>query len=89
MMRLTQVPQETPGATLKVEGDIVSEWVPLLERECLSLLAQAGSVRLDLSGVTYVERKAAEMLERLSARQVTIVNGSPLIRELLREERSP
>ena len=72
---------------LKLEGRIVSDWVPLLREECLRILKEKRSVRLDFSDVTFVDDRGVEMLEALVARGVQLMNCSPLVEGLLQEEK--
>jgi len=70
--------------TLTVEGRIVSDWVAVLERECHRWLQDGRKVRLDFSGVTFVDRPGVEMLKRLQASDVRIVGCSVFVAELLK-----
>ncbi len=87
MLRLTRTthPQET---VLKAEGQIVAEWVGLVERECLALADGGQRVVLDLGDVTYLDSRAVRLLRALSPERVSIINCSPLVEELLAEEAS-
>jgi len=59
-------------ATLRLEGSIVAEWAALLEHECSGHLRACGTVSLDLTGVTFVDRAGVKALERLSRAGVEI-----------------
>lgn len=83
MLRLTRSGPPAPRMALSVEGRITGEWAHLLERECRALLAADGAVRLDLSGVTYIDRIGVGVLTRLAEDSVELVNCLPLIEELL------
>ena len=71
-------------ATLLVEGRVVAEWVPVLERECWLALQENGHVRLDLSAVTFVDDRGLAALRRLGATALEIINCPEFIGELLR-----
>ncbi len=71
--------------TLKLEGQVVSQWVGELETHCERLLAERKRVVLDLKEVTLVDRRAASALRNLAARHVRIVNCRGLIEEVLNE----
>jgi anti-anti-sigma regulatory factor len=86
MLRLTRTNQNATGVVLKAEGQIVAEWVSLLEEECLQLLSSDQPVLLDMSNVSYLDRGAVRMLRNLSGGQLSIINCSPLVEELLAEE---
>jgi anti-anti-sigma regulatory factor len=85
VLRITAIQANGSPVTLKLEGKILAEGVPLLERECEERLAKRDRVVLDLSQVTFVDRSGIQMLQRVSARSVSIVNGSAFIAELLDE----
>ena len=70
--RITRQEGSRSRATLKLEGRVVGEWAALLERECSDLLRSSTSVRLDLVGVSFVDRAGVEALERLSRAGVEI-----------------
>lgn len=88
MLRLTRTTQSSDGAVLVLEGRLVGEWVELLEDECAQLLRTDRKVLLDLAAVSFVDRRGARLLRDLAARPVTLVNCSPLVAELVREDAS-
>ena len=65
MLRITTIAEHTPIVTLKVEGRIVSDWIPTLEHESLGLLERGKAVDLDFSGVTFVDAQGVTMLRNL------------------------
>lgn len=72
--------------TLELEGRIVSDWVALLEDECLSALRDAPKVVLDLSAVAFIDRAGVKILRRLATHNLAIVNASPFVAHLLRAD---
>jgi anti-anti-sigma regulatory factor len=82
MLRLTSTPDATK-VTLRAEGELVEKWVDLMEEECHRLTADARPVRLDLSGVTYVDTRGLDRLRVLVDQGVTLVRCPPLIRAML------
>ena len=73
---------DTPGSetVLLLEGQILGPWVGALRESCHDALAgSATSVRVDLSSVTFVNSEGAELLRRLPAHRVRLVNASPLV----------
>ena len=62
MLRLTRTTRLPHEVILLLEGQIVAEWVELLEAECLTLLRSDQNVLLDLSRVSYLDRRAARLL---------------------------
>ena len=88
MLRLTRTSQPPDDVILLLEGQIVAQWVRLLEEECLELLGTGCQVLLDLSGVSYLDRHAARLLRELGNRSVRLINCPPLVDELVREDAS-
>ena len=84
MLRISKAAASPSLATLRVEGRIVAEWVPVLERECQLALQENGHVRLDLSAVTFVDGRGLAALRRLGANALEIINCPEFIEELLR-----
>lgn len=72
--------------TLRVEGELVAEWVGLLEDECQRLRTTPQTLLLDLSGVTYVDANGVNRLRALEGAGVTLVRCPSLIRLMLAED---
>ncbi len=79
MLRITIADERAKSATLKVEGRIEADWVELLERECRTLLRQGKHLFLDFSAVRVIDSRAADMLKRLRAHDVEVVNCPSLL----------
>jgi anti-anti-sigma regulatory factor len=78
---------ETPWRVkLKLEGRIVSEWVALLEHECLTALRAQQQVILDFAEVTFVSAPGVAMLKPLASADVEFVNCSALVEDLIQGE---
>ena len=86
MLRIGRVAEGPSHATLRVEGRLVSQWVPVLEGECSLALRETGGVRLDLAAVTFVDRLGVAALRRLGAQGLEIINCPEFIEELLRRD---
>jgi ABC-type transporter Mla MlaB component len=71
-LRITRKKGSRSRATLVLEGNVAAEWVALLERECSDLLRSGLAVRLDLAGVTFVDRAGVRTLRRLDRKGVEI-----------------
>jgi len=85
VLRISKAVASPSLATLRVEGRVVAEWVPVLERECRLALQENGRVRLDLSAVTFVDGRGLAALRRLgAATTLEIINCPEFIEELLR-----
>jgi ABC-type transporter Mla MlaB component len=84
VLRINRAAESPSLATLRVEGRVVAEWVPVLERECRLALQENGHVQLDLSAVTFVDGRGVAALRRLGANTIEIINCPEFIGELLR-----
>ena len=83
MLRISSAAEAGSRVTLKVEGALVGDWVPLLEAECLCHLDARKLVELDLAGVGFVDREGAAMVRSLVARGVNLIGASALVNALL------
>jgi hypothetical protein len=88
MLRLTRTTRLPHEVVLVLDGQIVAEWVELLEDECLELLTSEQKLSLDLANVTYVDRRGARLLRRMASRAVPLINCPPLVDELIKEDAS-
>ena len=68
--------------TLQLEGQVIGPWVDELERACGTLPTSVLSI--DLSEVSFVERRGADLLRALGARGVPLVGCSPFVAEQLK-----
>ncbi|MCI0748662.1 MAG: STAS domain-containing protein [Verrucomicrobia subdivision 3 bacterium] len=83
MLRITEISESANSVTLKVEGRIVSEWVTVLEQECLKWLRAKPEVLLDFSEVMFIEHNGVAMLKRIASPSLRLINCPALINELL------
>ena len=83
MLRITKVADSPSQITLKLEGKIVSDWVALLECECLTALQGQRRVLLDFAAVTFMSSHGVWMLKRLASEDLLLVNCSAFIEDLL------
>ncbi len=83
MLRITKVAEDSSTVTMKLEGKLASDWVPLLEGECLTCLTEKRKVLLDFSEVTFVDGRGVEMLSKLAGEGIKVVDCDELIKELL------
>ncbi len=89
MLRITALREGRWLVRLKLEGQIVSDWVALLEDECLESLREDQTVVLDFSAVTFVDCAGVAMLKKIATDSLQIVNVSPLVADLLQGECDP
>lgn len=70
---------------LKIEGTLGGAWVSEVRSACDEILQEREKLRLDLSGVAFVDRAGTELLESLQAdRRVVIEATSAFVAELLK-----
>ena len=85
MLRITRTALSPSESLVKAEGQIVAEWVGVLEAECRELLGAGQRVVLDLGAVSYLDGRAVRVLRELHGANLVLSNCSPLIEELLTE----
>ena len=78
-MRITINDERAKTVTLKVEGRIAADWVEVLEREIQTILRHGKHRFLDFTAVTDIDARAADMLKRLRAHDVEVVNCPSLL----------
>lgn len=86
MLRITRISPNASDVVLKAEGQIMAEWVGVLESECRPLLGGDHRVLLDLGEVNYVDRQAVRLLRELTLESLALVNCPPLVEQLLAED---
>jgi anti-anti-sigma factor len=86
MLRLTRTAETPDEVVIKAQGQIVAEWVSVLEEEVLRLAARDHQVVLDMGEVNYLDSRAVRLIRTLAAGPVSLVNCSPLVEELLAED---
>ena len=65
-------------------GELRGPWVDELGRVVQDALDARTAVRLDLADVSFVDRHGVVLLNRLADRDVTLVNCSSFVTELLK-----
>ena len=86
MLRLTRRTDSAAEVILKAEGQIVAEWVKVLEDEVRELAGRDHQIVLDLGDVNYLDSRGVRLIRALAAGPVSLVNCSPLVEELLAED---
>ena len=71
---------------LELQGEIASEWVPVLEAECRRGTSSR-AIRLDFSGVTHLDQEGLKLVRRLRDEGACVVNCSDLMQEMLDSDR--
>jgi|RhiMetdeSRZDD1v2_1073273.scaffolds.fasta_scaffold631432_2 anti-anti-sigma regulatory factor len=85
MLRLTTT-NNPGGVTIRAEGELVAEWVELLADTCEGLRENGSDLRLDLSGLTYVDSQGVKRLRLLEGAGIPLLHCPPLIRTMLTED---
>ena len=83
VLRITKIAEDSSTVTMKLEGKLASDWVPLLAGECLTCLNEKRKVLLDFSEVTFVDGRGVELLSKLAGEGISVVDCCELIKELL------
>ncbi len=83
MLWIEKREQSCCEVTLKLEGQLLGDWVSVLEKECRNILQEQKELTLEMAEVTYVNQRGVELLRRLVAEKVELANCSPLIENLL------
>lgn len=82
MLRISVSKQEPLCCNIKLEGKLLEAWVDEVRRVCLEA-GKDSLPSLDLSGLSFVDRRGAEMLQQLLRQGVRIHSCSPFVAELL------
>jgi hypothetical protein len=83
MLKIVTFQPAEGRAVLRLEGQIIGPWVDELRRACDRLLS-ASTVTLDLSDVSFVERRGVELLRALGRRGVPLLHCSAFVTEQLK-----
>jgi hypothetical protein len=83
VLKIVTIGSEVNGTVLRLEGQIIGPWVDVLQRTCDRLLG-ASPLALDLSDVSFVERRGVELLRSLGTRGVPLLRCSPFVAEQLK-----
>lgn len=84
MLKIVSLGQGHGTATLVLEGQLIGPWVEELRRVCEEALGGAGSLTLDLGGVTFIDRDGVALVRSLAGRHAEITNSSLFVAEQLR-----
>jgi hypothetical protein len=89
LIRITELGDRS-NVRLYVEGTLSDGWVDALEECWLSARTQCNGhvVRIDLSGVTYVDDKGRDLLEQMMRTGAEVFSTGILTREIIGEIRN-
>jgi len=88
MLRITVCGEDGGSRTVKLEGKLLEAWIDEV-RCCVVGCGEGRLPTLDLSGLRFVDRHGAELLEQLLKQGVRIRSCSPFVAELLDWDRNP
>lgn len=83
MLRVTRFEPNGSIESLRVEGRLTRSELPRFEAACWELLEAGCALRLDLTGLQFVDRDAALSLRGLRGRGVALVGASGFVDALL------
>jgi ABC-type transporter Mla MlaB component len=77
MLRISNSESETDVVTLRLEGQIIGDWIAELNGVCERMLTAGSKVTLDLGDVSLIDRTGLARLASLSQWGVALVRCSP------------
>jgi RNA polymerase sigma-70 factor (ECF subfamily) len=89
MMRVTRTATGDGAETLRVEGRLTHETVEELRMACDAVLAEQTGLRLDVSGLQFVDASGVSLLRGLERGGTRLGGCSGFVGELLRERAEP
>jgi ABC-type transporter Mla MlaB component len=89
VLRITCEPPANGTRTMHLEGRLARRWVRELANLIEPLVAGGAPIRLDLSGLVFVDAAGIDLLQRLEARGVDLAGGSPFIATLIAPPAEP
>ncbi len=84
MLKISLIESRDSGATIQLAGKVGGPWVEELQKSCERILAQGTTLTLDLSDVSFADRKGIRLLRSLQDRQVALLHCSPFVAEQIR-----
>jgi len=85
MLRISENNDSAEIVILLLEGQVSQHWVEVTREVCEQVLSPGTQLTLDLAGVTFADRAGVALLQELQQRHVKLINGSPFLREQLKE----
>jgi len=84
MLRITEDHLSPKAATLRLEGQVIGRLVDEVRRCSEQYLGTGHQLTLDLTEVSFADRRAIALFSRLRDRQVLLANCSPFLLEQLK-----
>jgi RNA polymerase sigma-70 factor (ECF subfamily) len=85
MMRVTRITTDDGLEALRVEGRLTHQTVEELLQACQPVLSRQGAMRLDVSGVQFLDAAGVGLLRELERRGTQLRGRSEFVGELLRD----
>jgi ABC-type transporter Mla MlaB component len=82
MLRITRQ-SGTDNETLLLEGKLLSQWLQELQHALEQAAASRVAIRLDLSGLSFIDVPAADFLRQCRKDGVSLAGASPFVNALL------
>ena len=79
MVKISTVDGTGRVTTVRLEGRLVDVWVTEVRRYCDTVLSESQELILDLASVSFADRPGIELLQKLQAKNVRLVNCSPFL----------
>jgi anti-anti-sigma regulatory factor len=79
MVKISTIDGTEKVTTVRLEGRLVDVWVTEVRKYCDTVLSESRDLILDLASVSFADRPGIELLQKLQAKNVRLVNCSPFL----------
>jgi anti-anti-sigma regulatory factor len=84
MVRISESGSSDGIQAIRLEGRVVGPCVTEVQTYCQRILSQGLTLTIDMSEVSFLDRKGVGLFRELIAQQVRLLNCSPFLNELLK-----
>lgn len=88
MLRIVEEETANNSIMLRLDGRLAGEWIGVLRSSCKQAFQNHDRLILDLTGLSFTDPDGLELLQQLEQQQVIFINGSPFLREQLKQSAS-
>lgn len=85
MLRISDISKTVESVMLLLEGQVGEHSTDIVREAVAQVLAQGRTLTLDLSGILFADRSGVTLLRELQQQQITLINGSPFLKEQLKD----
>jgi hypothetical protein len=85
VLRITETNRTNDTVTLKLEGRVAEEVTAEIGSACDAVLASGQGLKLDLSELVFIDRRALPLFQKLEKSGIEFINCSPFISALLKK----